>query len=807
MKYQNFAIIFVLILLPISIVLSYYIQTQTDTLVLQTTYQTKLNDSTYDAIAAYQMNSLNTQRVSGESVKSYVLASVNTFFTTLATNLGMSSASKQMILPYVPAILFTTYDGYYIYSPTYTSKVATNPDDGVALTDKQKRVLYLKKGKNVDSSDFVSDGVNGKKFKEDYDSSKFTPDPDDPDVQYEISYMLKPFIYYSAQYHDKDNGKFNFTASYSLDNYITLYGEKDLSTREDTGSTVTKEFTKSGYLIDPTKISINGNLLLRVVKKNDGETGISMARPSNNGTYSYQAVIDANKNSNNNQHNNERFVTIPVNVANGQSSQGEDYYLINYFDYDKEKDFGDSYYCAKYRKDTINADSRDKMSIVRYQTGDEIIKETLDIEQLLDDQSADVNTYMLKSGSFSGISVTYNGVTIDDRDAKEYYIKAYYFSKWVERNLKDVKASSTVQIKDQAFEMTDQVDNAYAYADFTSDDSKIFDIEKRTDNLENDPESENSIFVKHKQDIIKNSIQYNLNLAISTYNENHNMDIASGISYKLPMLKSDDWNDILNNISMVSFMQGIPCGTTTFNNYAVIKSNNNNTAVSLENLYFTSKIGREEKSDSSYHKIDCSDLSDNNSTDIYEADQSAEFKYDAHKINTRIRGINDPTIICFYDDATNKYYMPKNVNTGADDQSSQFADDLYIGTEITDQAALANLINLPTGSEVKYIYDHQNEGCYNCIISGNYIPVVKYYDGDIYMVYKAENNDLVIYVNGKYLNFDGSEYVNPYNNTNVPTGGEYLINETEFNKRRKSMYTYLAKIRDNLYKTNDYVNR
>ena len=122
MKYQNFAIIFVLLILPISIVLSYYIQTQTDTLVLQTTYQTKLNDSTYDAIAAYQMNSLNTQKVSGESVKSYVLASVNTFFTTLATNLGMSSASKQMILPYVPAILFTTYDGYYIYSPTYMAK-------------------------------------------------------------------------------------------------------------------------------------------------------------------------------------------------------------------------------------------------------------------------------------------------------------------------------------------------------------------------------------------------------------------------------------------------------------------------------------------------------------------------------------------------------------------------------------------------------------------------------------------------------------------------------------------------------------
>ena len=75
------------------------------------------------------------------------------------------------------------------------------------------------------------------------------------------------------------------------------------------------------------------------------------------------------------------------------------------------------------------------------------------------------------------------------------------------------------------------------------------------------------------------------------------------------------------------------------------------------------------------------------------------------------------------------------------------------------------------------------------------------------MVYQAGNNDLVFYDDGKYLNFDGSEYVNPLNNSNVPTGGGYLISEAEFKKRRKSMYTYLAKIRDNLYKTNDYVNR
>lgn len=307
MKYQNFAIIFVLLILPISIVLSYYIQTQTDTLVLQTTYQTKLNDSTYDAIAAYQMNSLNTQKVSGESVKSYVLASVNTFFTTLATNLGMSSASKQMILPYVPAILFTTYDGYYIYSPTYMAKVATNPDTGVALlTSGKKENVYLKKGQNVEASDDIeTDGVTVK-----WSDTKFTINPDDTNVQYETSYMLKPFIYYSSQYKDND---FNFTVSYSLDNYITLYGKKSNNRDEepinanvwkvDTSSTakaVTEEFTKSGYLIDPSKITISGQLVLRLNKAttNVGGQIANTARPEDIGNRGYNAVLDTNRSDN-----------------------------------------------------------------------------------------------------------------------------------------------------------------------------------------------------------------------------------------------------------------------------------------------------------------------------------------------------------------------------------------------------------------------------------------------------------------------------------------------------------------------------
>lgn len=809
MKYQNFAIIFVLLILPISIVLSYYIQTQTDTLVLQTTYQTKLNDSTYDAIAAYQMNSLNTQKVSGESVKSYVLASVNTFFTTLATNLGMSSASKQMILPYVPAILFTTYDGYYIYSPTYMAKVATNPDTGVALlTSGKKENVYLKKGQNVEASDDIeTDGVTVK-----WSDTKFTINPDDTNVQYETSYMLKPFIYYSSQYKDND---FNFTVSYSLDNYITLYGKKSNNRdaepgnanvwKVDTSSTakaVTEEFTKSGYLIDPSKITISGQLVLRLNKIRK-ENGIekNTATPADIGNSGYKAVLDTNR-SDNLQKNNERYKIINVSQNMGRPNTTEDYYYINYYDYENGKNYDDSgYYCSRFE---LN-DS--KVYASRFQDGDTIIEDTLELEKLKNNREiseSDINNYIIYNNeNFTGLKVTYNGVEIEDYEAKEYYIKAYYFSKWVQNNLSDVEANSVINIDKNDADKK----NSFAYTDFENDSSKIFNIENQE---ENDPEIEDSLFVKHKQDVIKNSIQYNLNLAISTYNENHNMDIDAGTGYRLPVLKTEDWNNILNNVCMVSFMQGLPCGTTTFNNYAVVKSNNNNTSANLENVYFTEEIGKEQKSDEKYHKIDCSNWKNNTSYDgstVYEADQSAEFKYDAHKINTKITNIDDETIECFYDDATNKYYKTYNIVDPDHNKLSRNVDDLTIGEEITNQDDIKTFYStLPTGNEVKYLYDHQNEGCYDCIISGNYIPAAKLYKGKLYRTYQEDDGSLLIDIREKendapnYINLDGTPVA-------TAKSGKYLIAYPELEKRRKSVYTYLAKIKNSLYKTNDYINR
>jgi hypothetical protein len=59
MKLQGLGIVFAIIILPVIIILSYYIQLSVDTVALQTSYKSKLNDSTYDSMLAFEMNTAN----------------------------------------------------------------------------------------------------------------------------------------------------------------------------------------------------------------------------------------------------------------------------------------------------------------------------------------------------------------------------------------------------------------------------------------------------------------------------------------------------------------------------------------------------------------------------------------------------------------------------------------------------------------------------------------------------------------------------------------------------------------------------
>ena len=176
MKLQGLAVIAIIIILPMTIILSSYSQSQIKTLQLQTQYDSKLQNATYDAIKAFQLNMSNssTSDLANSKMRD-IKASVNTFYNSLASHFNMVGYGKDVLQNYVPAIVYTLYDGYYIYSAY---------DNTLDAEDKSDENASYKKGESI--------------------------------------YGLKPYIYYSCRYKPNDNS--DFVITYSLDSYITIQG-------------------------------------------------------------------------------------------------------------------------------------------------------------------------------------------------------------------------------------------------------------------------------------------------------------------------------------------------------------------------------------------------------------------------------------------------------------------------------------------------------------------------------------------------------------------------------------------------------
>lgn len=198
MKIQTLGIIFIIIILPISFALSLYTKAQLETLSLQSLYDAKLQQSTYDALQAFQINiQNNTESNLADSKIKDIEASIKAFFNSLEGNFELRGYSLNELKEYVPAIVYTMYDGYYIYSPY--NNIATTTEEGVVINQSE---------------------------------------PDN------IQYGLKPYIYYSCRY--KRAGD-DFVITYSLDNYITIKGIID-----------GKYVNDSGYLISNIEPYGNG---------------------------------------------------------------------------------------------------------------------------------------------------------------------------------------------------------------------------------------------------------------------------------------------------------------------------------------------------------------------------------------------------------------------------------------------------------------------------------------------------------------------------------------------------------------------
>ena len=173
MRIQDLAIIFVIIILPISIVLGAYTQMQISTISLQTEYDMKLTAATSDAIKAFQINTANssTSDIANSKIRD-IEASISTFKSSIKSVFGMNGFSEDEMNEYIPALVYTMYDGFYIYSKFNNQ----NHLEG-----------------NLDQ--------NGENI-----------------------FGLKPYITYSAEY-VKDNT--DVVITYSLDNHISIKGIVD----------------------------------------------------------------------------------------------------------------------------------------------------------------------------------------------------------------------------------------------------------------------------------------------------------------------------------------------------------------------------------------------------------------------------------------------------------------------------------------------------------------------------------------------------------------------------------------------------
>ena len=96
MKIQHLAIVFVIIIFPITLVISAYINTQIDTISLQTEYSNRLQTATSDAIKAFQLNTTNNKysTISTSKIRD-IEASITTFYNSLGTMLGASGYSNE----------------------------------------------------------------------------------------------------------------------------------------------------------------------------------------------------------------------------------------------------------------------------------------------------------------------------------------------------------------------------------------------------------------------------------------------------------------------------------------------------------------------------------------------------------------------------------------------------------------------------------------------------------------------------------------------------------------------------------------
>lgn len=542
MKLQNMTVIFIIIMIPIILVVSYYIGLQINTITMQKNYTVKLQTAAKDSIQALEINTVEWNSASSnlaDSKRRDVLASINTFTTSLANNMGIGGAGKGRIQAYIPAIVYTMYDGYYIYSASLMKDQDTDKD---GLTQ------------------FNADGTiksNGKSYQ----------------------YILKPYSPYSARYASA-NGSIDVTVNYTLDNYIRVYG------------TVNGEYqAKEGYLVvcdddAGVRVNKNGGSISGITYR--GATikpeALTEQVYTDEGVKEYQYIYD--------QYDNKLYWDNKDGTNEG-----------NYFSVDKNNNKvylqtalpeGDAGFSItnRFRKISIPMyDNREDEWTVQK------------VFQILNPRGGYKFYYENQSGAF--VEFTNPGKTLgtvkqeEDYSAINYCVESYVFTQWVTKNLGNIKVGDMQISTENSINSLENITSAeqqyYGQYNNVGSDQYIFRIsDSNNPDPENDDAYAESVLAQHKKDIIINTIEKNLSQATAQA-----QGMNPNYEYRLPQLSYDEWEQALSNISIIAFMQGMPIGLKYYNNYAIATSTLNKEFVDPDELYFAGK------DDQYYHQRQC----------------------------------------------------------------------------------------------------------------------------------------------------------------------------------------------------------
>ncbi len=692
MKVDGLGVILAIILLPIILVVTYYIQLQVDTIAKENSYNTKLLSATYDAMSAFEINTANEELSTvADSMRSMILASNNVFLNSLATNLGISNANKEHLQQYIPAVLYTMYDGYYIYAPTETPVVAEKKeeDSNGLITTKG----YQSVG-NTDITDSEIEDVNNGI----YGDIIYESDSEKIPQKYTIhkknaktntDYILKSYVQYSARYINNDNAskKIDVTINYTLDNYLNIVG-----TIGDV------YYTKTGYLIKDgsvTNVDIDGPYDL--ADKNEDEAKdkilgvktnaeVTTIRATESASIEVNGVeIKANWDNIKNALSNLKYDTDIKTI-----SEAETYLQRAYQDYEKMQ-----------RSNEFTKEQKEQ----------ELIK----ILEAIQNLEFEISNYK----------------------AIAYYVSSSIFSNWVYENLETLTYGD---IKDNA--MTDYYGTDYQstsgandfYYDFHDDavkKRKIFTKEQDPEDLEQD-------FNTHKMEVIKNSIKYNLNLSISAY-----CQMKGSKDFSLPILLDEEWDKILQNISIVSFMQGLDCGLRIYNNYEIVSSTNNELTVTPSEIYYVKK-DEFNNTGGTFHRIDCPELGENVA---YISFKSKEVKYDSiYKDETYY--YDHRNLACYRCINTNNYYEERCILRNAEDKEESFTSyyemiNLLTKTNQNRQGEVAKSENKKRAGYVSIAKERQN------IYKTNALPVSEGYE-IIYSSDTSQTNNATLNLGKNY---------------------------------------------------------